>query len=181
MTIPLEQKLTTMIAPLLADMGYDLIQLSFQGEGRARSLQILAEDTKTHTLDLRACTELSRTIGTHLEVEDLIKGAYRLEISSPGIDRPLVKPADYVRYTGFDIKAETIVPLNDQKRYHGKIVTADDNTVTIETDTKTVTLNYSDIARARLKLTDELIRSSGPAQTKQPDLDESDALDKGEA
>lgn len=160
MTTPLEQKLTALITPLLAAEGFALVQLGFIGDGRARSLQILAEDPATGTLDLEACTKLSRTIGTHLEVEDVIKGAYRLEISSPGIDRPLVKPADYTRYQGFEIKAETHVPINNQKRYHGKIVTSDNDTVTIETDTKTVTLAYDDIAKARLKLTDDLLKSA---------------------
>jgi ribosome maturation factor RimP len=163
LTTPLERKLSALIGPLLAAEGYDLVQLSLIGDGRARSLQILAEDPKTSTLDLAACTKLSRTIGTHLEVEDVIKGAYRLEISSPGIDRPLVKPADYMRYVGFEIKAETHVPINDQKRYHGKIVTSDDETVTIATDTKTVTLAFADIARARLKLTDGLLKSAKTA------------------
>ena len=180
MTTTLEQKLIALIEPLLRAEGCDLVQLSLQGEGKGCTLQILTEDATTHTLDLNTCATLSRMIGTHLEVEDLIKSAYRLEISSPGIDRPLVKPADFVRYIGFDVKADTIVPINDQKRYHGKIVAADDTTVTIETETKTVTLNYTDIAKARLKLTDDLIRASRPkAMDQQPLL--SDEPDEGEA
>ena len=159
MTTPLEHKLTELVAPLLAAEGVDLVLLSLQGEGRGRVLQILAEDPATRTIDLESCARLSRTIGTHLDVEDAIKGAYRLEISSPGIDRPLVRPRDYADHIGFEVKIETHVPINDQKRYHGFIRAADDETVTLETDTKTVTLAFADIAKTRLKLTDALLKA----------------------
>ena len=163
MATTLEHKLTALIEPLLADQGLELVQLSILGEGRGMVLQILAEDPKTGTLDLDSCTRLSRTIGTHLEVEDVIKSAYRLEISSPGIDRPLTRPAHYKKFTGFEVKIDTHMPINNQKRYHGHIVDADDHSVTIQTDTKTVTLEFTDIARAKLKLTDALIRAARPA------------------
>lgn len=163
MTTPTEHKLNALLDPLIADLGYELVQLTMLGEGRGTVLQILVEDPKTHTIDLESCTRLSRTIGTHLEVEDVIKGAYRLEISSPGIDRPLTKPAHYERYKGFEAKIETIMPINEQKRFHGRIIGSDTETVTLETDTKTVQLAFDDIARAKLKLTDDLIRASRPA------------------
>ena len=182
MTTALENKLTEMITPLLEQLGFELVHLTLEGQGRGRTLQILAEDPKTQTLDLDSCAELSRTIGTHLEVEDIIKGAYRLEISSPGIARPLVKPAHYARYNGFDVQIDTHVPINNQKRYHGKITASDNDTVTVETDTKTVTLAFADIARARLKLTDALLKASRPANTltnDEPDI--SDDQDEGDA
>lgn len=163
MTLPIEHQLTTVVEPLLNDAGFDLVQLSLQGEGRGRVLQILAEDPKTFTIDLEACVSLSRTIGTHLEVEDILKGAYRLEISSPGIDRPLVRVRDYERYQGFEAKIETIEPINGQRRYHGKILGIEGDIVTLETETKTVQLSLGSIAKSRLKLTDELIKFSRPA------------------
>lgn len=163
MTTPLEQKLTKVLEPLIAAEGYDLVQLAMVGEGRGTILQILVEDPLTHTIDLDSCGRLSRTIGTHLEVEDVIKGAYRLEISSPGIDRPLTKPAHYARYQGFEVKIETIMPINEQRRFHGKIIASSDEAVTLETETKVVELAFTDIARAKLKLTDDLIRKDRPA------------------
>jgi ribosome maturation factor RimP len=159
----LENQLTHLLEPLLAAEGFDLVQLSLVGEGRGTVLQILLEDPKTHSVDLDSCARLSRTIGTHLEVEDLIKGAYRLEISSPGIDRPLTKPAHFARYIGFEVKIETHGPINDQRRFHGRIRAANEQSVTLETETKTVTLDYADIAKAKLKLTDELLQASKPA------------------
>lgn len=164
MTTTIEAQLAKMIEPLLNAEGYDLVQLSIQGEGKGRILQILTEDPKTFTIDLESCARLSRTIGTHLEVEDILKGAYRLEISSPGIDRPLTRPVDYERYTGFEATITTHVPINNQRRYHGKILGIKGTEVTIETDTKTVTLDLADIAKSRLKLTDELIKFSRPAE-----------------
>ncbi len=173
----LEDKLTTLLTPLLEAEGYDLVQLAMLGEGRGTVLQILVEDPATQTIDLDSCSKLSRTVGTHLEVENAITGAYRLEISSPGIDRPLTKPAHYGRYVGFEVKIETHLPRDGQKRYHGKILSADDTSVTIETETKTktVTLPFADIARAKLKLTDDLIRAARPttlSTNDNPDVDD---------
>jgi ribosome maturation factor RimP len=162
-TTPLEHQLTAFLTPLLAAEGFDLVQLSMLGEGRGTVLQILIEDPKTLTADLDSCARLSRTLGTHLEVEDVIRSPYRLEISSPGIDRPLTKPEHFKRYLNFEARIETDMAINDQRRFHGRLRAADDTSVTIETETKTVTLDYTQIARARLKLTDELIKASRPA------------------
>ena len=167
MTTTTEQKLTTLIEPVLQDQNLELVQVSLVGEGRGLTVQILAENPQTHTLDLDTCTRLSRTIGTLLEVEDPIKSAYRLEISSPGIDRPLTKPAHFMRYQGFEAKIETTLPIETQKRFHGRIIRADETCVTLETDTKTVDLPYADIARAKLKLTDELIAAMRPTPVPQ--------------
>lgn len=164
MTTTIEQQLTKIIEPLLNAEGFALVQLSLQGEGKGRILQILTEDPKTFTIDLESCARLSRTIGTHLEIEDTLKGAYRLEISSPGIDRPLTRPLDYERYQGFETTITTHVPINGQRRYHGKILSFKDNQVTLETETKTVTLDLADIAKSRLKLTDDLLKFSRPAE-----------------
>lgn len=160
---PLEHRLSQIIAPLLADAGLSLVLLSMiQGEGKSgRTLQILAENPATGSLDLDACQNLSRAIGTHLEVEDVIPGAYRLEISSPGIDRPLTRLADYDTYAGFEIKIELAEPVGTQKRFHGKILgSGADNTVRLETDTGPVALPFEAIEKSKLKLTDALIEFS---------------------
>jgi ribosome maturation factor RimP len=177
---PLEQKLTQIVEPLLDADGIDLVQLSLLGEGRGTILQILAENRETHTLDLDTCTRLSRTIGTHLEVEDVIKSMYRLEISSPGLDRPLTKPAHFTRYLGSEVKIETTLPLvqegstTPQRRFHGVIVSSNDDTVTIETDTGPVTLEHLNINRAKLKPRDDFFgtpKKEKPKTNTKPDTD----------
>ncbi len=161
MPTPLEYKLTTFIEPLLNAEGIDLVQLSLIGEGHGTILQVLAEDRTTHTLDLTACTRLSRTIGTHLEVEDVVKSAYRLEISSPGIERPLTKPEHYKRYAGQPVKIETTLPLpsasgTPQRKFQGKIKDSTDETVTLDDDGTLTTLEFANITKAKLKIADEL-------------------------
>jgi ribosome maturation factor RimP len=169
MPTPLEQKLTALIQPLLKSEGVDLVQLTLLGEGRGTVLQILAENTATGTLDLDTCTRLSRTIGTHLEVEDLIKAAYRLEISSPGIDRPLTQPAHFTRYIGQQAKIETTLPVDGGRRFHGRIKNVDLETVDIEQDDQEiVTLEFANISRAKLKMSDELMAALAPPGSKPP-------------
>ncbi len=162
-TTPLERRLTDLITPLLAAEGYDLVQVKVLGQGRGTTIEILAENPATHTLDLDSCARLSRTVGTHLEVEDVMDGPYHLQVSSPGIDRPLTQPAHFKRYQGFEVKIETVLPVGDQRRFHGRITSADDECVTITTDTKIVTLDYGQIDQAKLKLTDELMTALRPA------------------
>lgn len=188
MTTPLEHKLTTLIEPLLSADGIDLVQLSLLGEGRSTILQILAEDVTTKTLDLDTCTRLSRTIGTHLEVEDLIKAAYRLEISSPGLDRPLTRPEHFTRYLGRAAKIETTLPLMQAgattpgRRFQGTIDACNNDTVTLVTDAGPIVIEYANIARAKLKLPDDFFGSSArpkPGKTKQKSPIEKGSPTKG--
>lgn len=161
MSTPLEYKLTALIEPLLNADNIDLVQLSMIGEGHGTILQILAEDRDTQTLDLDTCTRLSRTIGTHLEVEDIVKSAYRLEISSPGIERPLTKPDHYKRYAGQNVKIETQLPLpsssgTPQRRFQGKIKESTDEAVTLDDNGTLTTLEFANITKAKLKIADEI-------------------------
>jgi ribosome maturation factor RimP len=161
-TTTLEHKLEQMIEPLLADQGLELVHLSFMGRGQGVTLQILVQNPETQTIDLDTCAKLSRTIGTHLEVEDVIKSAYRLEVSSPGIDRPLVKPAHYKRYIGFDVRVELAIPHNNQKNFAGKLVDATDDGISISLGETAFHFAYDMIAKAKLKLTDELLKAMRP-------------------
>ncbi len=163
---PLEQKLITISEPVLKDLGYDLIWLDF----KSGILQILAENPKTGNLSLDDCTAISKVLSPVLEVEDPISGAYTLEVSSPGIDRPLVRPEDFRKFLGFEAKVELDEAIEGRKRFRGLIRDEKDGTIVIETDTGNATLDLNDVRKARLVLSDELIKAlkpPAPPQTEQ--------------
>src|SRR3546814_4087032 len=94
------------IAPSLEAMGYELVRVHLSGAGRL-TLQIMAERTDRATMTVEDCAEISRAVSALLDVEDPIAGPYTLEVSSPGIDRPLTPLADFDRFAGFDARVET--------------------------------------------------------------------------
>ena len=106
------------------------------------------------------CAAISRDLSALLDVEDPIKEAYSLEISSPGLDRPLMRPEDYDRFSGHVAKLETRAPINGQKRFRGRLAGLRGKDVIIDCDNAEVKIPYSDIARGKLVLTDELIAAS---------------------
>lgn len=161
-TTPLENKLIGIATPVLQDLGFDLVQLEF----KSGVLQILAEDPKTGNLSLDDCTAINKMLGPVLEVEDPIPGAYTLEISSPGIDRPLVKAEDYEKYAGFDAKLELDDAFEDgRKRFRGKLTGVKDGFVTMVVDNVEHRFEMAAIKKARLVLTDELIKATKKKET----------------
>lgn len=152
----IEQKIDGIIRPVIEELGFDLIWIEF-GSG---ALQIFAQDSKTGNLTLQNCKDISREISPLLEVEDPIDGRYRLEVSSPGIDRFLVREIDYERYTGCVAKIELDAPLDGQKKFRGTIESLNDGEIALKTDTGLVNLRFSDISKAKLVMNDELIKIS---------------------
>ena len=106
------------------------------------------------------CTQISREISPILEVEDPIDGAYRLEVSSAGIDRPLLKPSDYERFHDLEAKIELDELIEGQKKFRGYIRETNDKEVTIETDQGNYHLPHASIVKAKLVMTDELIKET---------------------
>ena len=153
---PLEQQVTKIVAPVIEDLGFELVLVSFAGG----ALQIMVENPQTHRIGLEECSAISRAVSPALEVEDPIGGAYRLEVSSPGIDRPLVKAEDYRRFSGFEAKIEMDAPLDGQKRYRGLIKGEKDGFVLLETDQGDKELPLAAIQKAKLVMTDDLIEFS---------------------
>lgn len=154
---PLERKLISISEPVIKDLGFNLVQLEF----KSGVLQILAEDPKTGNLSLDDCTAINKMLSPLLEVEDPIPGAYTLEISSPGIDRPLIRAEDFAKYAGFEAKVELDESVNSsQKRFRGRIVGMKDGFVTLLVDNKEHRLELEAIKKARLVLTDELIKAT---------------------
>lgn len=152
----IERKIAGLVKPVIEDKGYNLVAVTMQGQ----ELQIMAENPQTRNLGVDECALLSREIGAILEVEDPIKGRYRLEISSPGIDRPLVNIEDFTDFAGFEAKIEIDPPQDGQKRFRGRLKGVEKEEILLETDTGMVYIPFACIARAKLVLTDELLRKT---------------------
>ncbi len=153
---PLEHKIIRISQPVIEDLGFRLVLIEF----KSGILQILAEDPKTGNLGLDDCTAIHRALSPLLEVEDPIPGAYTLEISSPGIDRPLIKAEDFNKYVGFDAKVELDEVVEGQRRFRGKIIGESGGFVTLIVDNKEQRLELASMKKARLVLTDELIKAT---------------------
>jgi ribosome maturation factor RimP len=133
-------------------------------EGGRRTLQIMAERTDGKNMTVDDCADISHNVSALLDVEDPIPGAYTLEISSPGIDRPLVKLADFERYSGFDAKLETKMPLEGRRRFKGKLRGVEKEEILMRMDNADVRVPFRMVQSAKLLLTDELIKAAQDAQ-----------------
>ncbi len=152
----LAQRINAIIEPTVNDMGFTLVRSRLSGENRME-LQIMAERTDGGGMNVDDCANLSRAISALLDVEDPIAGAFTLEVSSPGIDRPLVKIEDFQRFDGLEARIETMRPVDGRKRFKGRLAGVNDNIVAIKTDTGDHNIPYGDITRAKLLMSDELL------------------------
>jgi ribosome maturation factor RimP len=160
------QQIGRMIEPALEAMGYRLVRVTVTG-ARQATLQVMAERRDEAPMTVDDCAQLSRQISALLDVADPIAGAYTLEVSSPGIDRPLVCPEDYDRFAGFEARIELNEPLDGRKRYRGRLLGRAAEHVRLIGDAGEVRLPLGSIARAKLVLTDDLLAMAErkPAQT----------------
>jgi ribosome maturation factor RimP len=140
-------------------MGYRLVRVSFTG-GRRPTLQVMAERQDMAPMTVDDCAEISHSVSALLDVADPIAVAYMLEVSSPGIDRPLVRREDFERFAGFEAKVELSQPVDGRKRFRGRLLGIDERGVRMRLDGGEVALPYDRIARAKLVLTDELIAAT---------------------
>jgi ribosome maturation factor RimP len=146
------------IEPTVSALGFELIRVTYGG-GRKPTLQIMAEKPDG-TMGVEDCAILSREISLILDVEDPLPGEYLLEVSSPGIDRPLTRPKDFERWLGFEAKVELGAQLDGRRRFRGRLTAFDGETLKIDTDDEgEVELAFGDIAKAKLLLTDELLEA----------------------
>ncbi|HAJ89477.1 MAG TPA: ribosome maturation factor RimP [Rhodospirillaceae bacterium] len=156
-----EKRIAGFIEPVLTNLGYDLVSLRIIGSQKLQTLQIMAENPDTGTLDLDGCTEISHAVSALLDVEDPIQSAYQLEVSSPGIDRPLVKDRDFVKYIGYEISVETIDANQDgARKFRGRLSSFDGESFTIITDHGDEPIRMDNLVRAKLILTDELAKQA---------------------
>ncbi len=148
--------ITPIIEPSLTAMGYRVVRVAFLGARRA-TLQIMAERLDDAAMTVDDCTAISRSVSALLDVADPIAGAYMLEVSSPGIDRPLTRPEDYDRFAGFEAKIELGQPVDGRKRFRGRILGRADDLVRLHDDSGEVHLPIAGIAKAKLVITDDLL------------------------
>jgi ribosome maturation factor RimP len=169
-----------LVEPVLDEMGFRLVRVRLT----ASTLQIMAERPDgTFTID--DCEAVSRAVSPLIDVEDPVPQSYNLEVSSPGIDRPLVRPEDFARWAGHEAKIELVKPLDGRKRFRGTIagIAADEVRLTLPPEKAgagavTVALPFADIGDAKLVLTDALIEASRkPAGTSPTDGSEMDVME----
>lgn len=158
---PLEEKVIAAIQPAAADLGYRLVRVRVAGLRRKR-LQIMAERLSDGEMGIEDCEALSRAVSPILEAQDPIPGEYDLEVSSPGIDRPLVALADFTRFMGHEAKIELARPVNERRRFRGIITQVEGEEIVLQLADSEIParLAFSAISEARLVLTDVLIAES---------------------
>lgn len=164
----LEARIAAMVEPAIVDLGFRLVRIKLSGLN-GLTLQIMAE-RPDGTMSVDDCEAVSRAVTPVLDVEDPIDREYNLEISSPGIDRPLVRAIDFERWKGHLAKLELAVPLDGRKRFRGEIRAIDGDALVLRLEDlpddgePDIRLPLSDIAEARLVMTDALVEASLKAE-----------------
>ena len=144
------------IAPAVEAAGYKLVRLRLMG-GKRKTLQIMAERADG-TMNVEDCAQLSRALSAFLEREDPLEGEYVLEVSSPGIDRPLTRLTDFARWAGHEAKIELKMPDHaGRKRFKGRLLGLDGNEVVLEMEGERLSFPHATVAEAKLVLSDKLI------------------------
>jgi ribosome maturation factor RimP len=157
------QKVTDLIEPTLGDMGFEVVRVLLTG-GQRPILQVMAERIDRKAITVEQCAEISHTVSALLDVADPIPGAYRLEVTSPGIDRPLTRRADYERFAGFEARLETVAPIDDRRRFRGRLLGLSGDDVRIRLAEGERTIPLAAIKKAKLVLTDELLAAAQAEQ-----------------
>ena len=186
---PIEHRIETIIADPLLDMGYEVVRLKLFGGHQARQeggsiLQIMLDRLDGYALSVEDCALASRQVSALMDVEDPLKDAYTLEVSSPGIDRPLVKIAHFARYQGEEAKIETHFPIEGRRRYRGLLSGVSDTEVKIQVEGDIFCIPCSEIRVAKLVLTDRLLARHAQEQKNQLDplpKENKDTLEEGES
>ncbi len=159
--------LTALIEPHASAMGLSLVRVAMFGGTSDPTLQVMAERPDTRQLVIEDCAELSRRISETLDEVDPIEAAYRLEVSSPGIDRPLTRFADYVDWEGFDARLRLSETVQGRKQVDGRLggVIEEDVLITTPKTQETLHIPFASIASAKLLLTDALMKATAPLST----------------
>ncbi|WP_209021216.1 ribosome maturation factor RimP [Paracoccus ravus] len=176
----IDRRLAEIISPVIEDLGFELVRIRLQG-GKTSTLQIMA-DRPEGGINVDDCGDISTAVSAVLDVEDPLEEAYHLEVSSPGIDRPLTRLKDFATFEGYEVRLETNEQIDGRKRFKGTLagVEGDEVLLNIEEagETHTIGLNFDWLSDAKLVLTDELIaemlRQKKDAGVQIEHLDETD-------
>lgn len=150
-----------LIGPAVEAMGYDIVRVALAGGDRL-CLQIMAERRADGSMNVDDCAEISRAVAAILDVEDPIDSAYTLEVSSPGLDRPLTRLADFDRFAGFEAKVEMALPSDGRRRFRGRLLGTRGEDIVLAGEEGEVALPFAGMQKAKLVITDDLIAASSP-------------------
>ena len=157
------EALERLVEPPLDGLGYDLVRVRLGG-GSARTLQVMAERKDRAEMTVENCAEISRAVSALLDVADPIPGAYTLEVSSPGLDRPLVRLSDYDRFIGREARVEIRQPVEGRKRFKGRLAGVRGENVLMMCDGVEREIPFERVARGKLLLSDALIAAAMKGQ-----------------
>ena len=170
----IDRRLAEVITPVIEDMGFELVRVRLMG-GKSATLQIMAERPEGG-IEVDECAEISTAVSATLDVEDPIEDAYTLEVSSPGIDRPLTRLKDFEVWEGYEAKLETADMIDGRRRFKGTLMGTEAGEVLIEIDVDgqptTIGLAFDWLTDAKLVLTDALIKDVLKARKDAGELDE---------
>ena len=157
------RRIEDIVAPTIVGMGYELVRVSMSKGGG--TLQIMVEPADGRAMDVEGCATVARALSAVLDVEDPIPSSYTLEVSSPGIDRPLTRPKDYARWAGHLARLETAEPVEGRRRFKGTLLGLEGDVVKLRLDDGQETeVPLSAVTRAKLEMTDALIEEHRLAQ-----------------
>ena len=165
----IDKRMVSIVQPVIEDLGYELVRIRLMS-GKSTTLQIMAE-RPDGGIDVNDCSKISTEVSAILDVEDPIEAEYALEVSSPGMDRPLTRLKDFAAWEGFEAKIETTELIDGQRRFKGMLRGVEGNEVLIEIQQGTIGLDFEWLSDAKLVLTDELVAAS---QKNRKDIVESD-------
>ncbi|QIE40805.1 ribosome maturation factor RimP [Meridianimarinicoccus aquatilis] len=151
----IDQRLAGILTPVIEGLGYELVRVRLMS-GKSKTLQIMAEKPEGG-IEVDDCAKISTAVSAVLDVEDPLVEAYTLEVSSPGIDRPLTRLKDFDAWSGYEAKIETTELIDGRRRFKGIIAGTEDDEVLVEIEEGTIGLKFDWLSDAKLVLTDELI------------------------
>jgi ribosome maturation factor RimP len=154
----IDRRIAGIVAPTIEGMGFEPVRIRLMS-GKRTTLQIMAE-RPDGGIEVEDCAKISRAVSAVLDVEDPISGEYSLEVSSPGIDRPLTRLKDFERYEGYEVRVETAELIDGRRRFKGLLEGVEDGEVLIAIPEGTIGLEFDMISDAKLVLTDALIAES---------------------
>jgi ribosome maturation factor RimP len=153
------RQVAELIEPTLCDMGFDLVRVLLHG-GQRPTLQVMAERADRAPMTVEHCAEISRAVSAILDVADPIAGAYRLEVTSPGLDRPLTRRADFERFRGFEARVETEMPIEGRRRFRGRLLGVVDDQLRLQLAEGEQAIPCAGIKKAKLIVTDEMLAAA---------------------
>ncbi|MCM2561935.1 ribosome maturation factor RimP [Lutimaribacter sp. EGI FJ00015] len=152
----IDRRIAEIIGPVIEDMGFELVRVRLMG-GKTNTLQIMAE-RPAGGIEVDECAEISNAVSAVLDVEDPLTDQYVLEVSSPGIDRPLTRLKDFEMYEGYEVKLETSETIDGRRRFKGVLAGVEGDEVLVNVTEGTIGLQYDWLSEAKLVLTDDLIK-----------------------